>query len=62
MFRKGEVLILETVTRGEWCEPGAVLDGHVVTRIRQAKPSNVLNGGQYPAWLIYGRPLSLSGA
>ena len=56
MFRRDE-LILETVTRGEWCEPGAVLNGYVVTRIKQAKATNVLQGGQYPCWLIYGKPI-----
>jgi hypothetical protein len=55
MFRK-DVLILETPTRGEWCEPGAVLDGFVVTRIRAADASRLLTGEMYPAWLIYGKP------
>lgn len=61
MFRK-DVLILETPTRGEWCEPGAELDGFIVTRIRAADPSRVLTGEMYPAWLIYGKPISSSRA
>jgi hypothetical protein len=59
MFRK-DVLILETPTRGEWCEPGAVLDGFLVTRIRAADASRLLTGEMYPAWLIYGKPVTTS--
>lgn len=57
MFRN-DVLILETPTRDEWCEPGAILDGFVVTRTKAAPASRVLTGEMYPAWLIYGRPTS----